>query len=176
MRLFHFKAMRRQNTSSVMATWETTMGRKETALPPKTIRYYEDIQLIRPARARNGYRDYSDQDVHRLRFLQRARSLGFTIEECRLLLSLYGGEHHASADVKAIATQKIREIDQKINELNSLKSTLVRLEELCHGNDRPESPIINDLSRRSGDQMARRNGELWWRRDDGPRHDGAGLW
>jgi DNA-binding transcriptional MerR regulator len=59
-------------------------------LPPKTIRYYEDIELIRPARTENGYRDYSKADIHRLRFLQRARSLGFTIDECRLLLSLYG--------------------------------------------------------------------------------------
>ncbi len=115
-------------------------------LPAKTIRYYEDIDLIRPARSENGYRDYSEQDVHRLRFLQRARSLGFTIEECRLLLSLYDDERRASADVKAIATARIREIDRKIAELRSLKATLENLAEHCHGDHRPECPIIDDLA------------------------------
>ena len=72
-------------------------------LPAKTIRYYEDIGLICPARAGNGYRHYSDTDVHKLAFLARARSLGFSIEECRQLLSLYVDRHRASADVKRIA-------------------------------------------------------------------------
>lgn len=124
------------------------MAAEKSNLPAKTIRYYEDIDLIRPARAENGYRDYSPQDVHRLRFLQRARSLGFTIDECRLLLSLYDDEHRASADVKAIALGKIREIDRKIEELRSLKTTLEALAEHCHGDDRPECPIIDDLSGR----------------------------
>jgi Cu(I)-responsive transcriptional regulator len=122
------------------------MAAEQANLPPKTIRYYEDIQLIRPARAENGYRDYSEQDVHRLRFLQRARSLGFTIEECRLLLSLYDDEHRASADVKAIATDKICEIDRKIKELHSLRATLQSLASHCHGDSRPDCPIIDDLS------------------------------
>ena len=122
------------------------MAAEKANLPPKTIRYYEDIALISPARAENGYRDYSEQDVHRLRFLQRARSLGFTIEECRLLLSLYDDEHRASADVKAIATDKILEIDRKIKELQSLKATLQSLASHCHGDSRPDCPIIDDLS------------------------------
>lgn len=117
-------------------------------LPPKTIRYYEDIQLITPARAKNGYRDYSEPDVHRLLFLQRARSLGFTISECRLLLSLYEDENRASADVKAIATEKIMEIDRKIGELNSLKTTLSALAEHCRGDERPDCPIIDGLAGR----------------------------
>ena len=119
-------------------------------LPAKTIRYYEDIKLIKPSRAENGYRDYSDGDVHRLRFLQRARSLGFTIEECRLLLSLYEDENRASADVKAIAAKKIRQIERKISELNSLKSTLASLVKHCHGDNHPDCPIIDDLSGKSG--------------------------
>ena len=86
-------------------------------LPPKTIRYYEEIDLLKPSRAENGYRDYSHSDIHRLKFLQRARSLGFSIDECRQLLSLYGDEHRASADVKAIAVSKIEEIDRKLDEL-----------------------------------------------------------
>jgi len=118
----------------------------QSSLSAKTIRYYEDISLVKPARAENGYRDYSTEDVHRLRFLQRARSLGFTIVECRLLLSLYEDDHRASADVKAIAEDKITEIDRKIEALNSLRLTLTALSENCHGDDKPECPIIDDLA------------------------------
>ena len=117
-------------------------------LPAKTIRYYEDIALVTPSRRDNGYREYSENDVHRLRFLQRARSLGFTIEECRTLLSLYGDKSRASADVKAIALRKIEEIDRKIAELQSLRLTLASLAQHCHGDERPDCPIIDDLSGR----------------------------
>uniref|UniRef100_UPI003BAB65F7 Cu(I)-responsive transcriptional regulator n=1 Tax=Stappia sp. TaxID=1870903 RepID=UPI003BAB65F7 len=116
-------------------------------LPAKTIRYYEDIALVRPARAANGYRDYCEEDVHRLRFVQRARGLGFTIEECRALLSLYDNEQRASADVKRVAQEKIREVDRKIAELQSMRATLSRLVECCHGDDRPDCPILDDLAR-----------------------------
>lgn len=122
------------------------LAAEQSNLPPKTIRYYEDIALIRPARSENGYRDYSETDVHRLKFLQRARSLGFTIDECRLLLSLYEDEHRASADVKAIALAKIDEIDRKLTELQSLRTTLANLAGNCHGNDKPNCPIIDDLA------------------------------
>ncbi|MCF4097686.1 Cu(I)-responsive transcriptional regulator [Maritalea mediterranea] len=115
-------------------------------LPSKTIRYYEDIGLIKPGRADNGYRDYSDEDVHRLQFLQRSRSLGFTIEECRTLLSLYDDESRASADVKEIAREKIKKVDAKIAELQSLRSTLNVLVKNCHGDQRPDCPILDDLA------------------------------
>ena len=117
-----------------------------TGLPAKTIRYYEDIGLIRPARAANGYRDYDGRDVHRLAFIQRSRSLGFTIEECRSLLSLYEDKDRASADVKALAMEKILEIDRKLKELKSLRSTLKTLADHCHGDDRPECPIIDEIA------------------------------
>ena len=119
---------------------------RQSDLPAKTIRYYEDIDLVKPSRSGNGYRDYSETDVHRLRFLQRSRSLGFTIEECRLLLSLYEDDQRASSDVKAVANQKIDQIDQKIKELKSLKKTLSALAENCHGDDKPDCPIIDDLA------------------------------
>jgi len=119
---------------------------QKSQLPAKTIRYYEEVCLIKPSRAENGYRDYSAKDVHRLRFLQRSRSLGFTIEECRLLLSLYDNDQRASADVKSLAQDKIGEIDRKIEELKSLRTTLSALAETCHGDDRPDCPIIDDLS------------------------------
>jgi len=115
-------------------------------LPTKTIRYYEDIGLIRPVRAENGYRDYSDKDIHHLRFIQRSRSLGFSVEECRLLLSLYHDDQRASADVKALATGKIEKIDEKISELKSLRETLSLLVKNCHGDDRPDCSIIDDLA------------------------------
>ncbi|CAE7564966.1 hmrR [Symbiodinium necroappetens] len=117
-----------------------------TGLPAKTIRYYEDIKLVKPDRAANGYRDYRDADIHRLAFVQRSRSLGFTIEECRLLLSLYDDKARASSDVKALATEKIKEIDRKVKELKSLRSTLKQLADHCHGDGRPDCPIINDIA------------------------------
>ncbi len=118
-----------------------------TGLPPKTIRYYEDIDLVRPARAPNGYRDYSDEDTHRLAFVQRARSLGFTIDECRQLLSLYDDKERASSDVKALALEKIAEIDRKREELLSLRSTLNSLADHCHGDSRPDCPILAEFAK-----------------------------
>ena len=122
---------------------------ERSGLPAKTIRYYEDIQLLKPARGSNGYRDYSNKDVHRLRFLQRSRSLGFSVEECRQLLSLYGDKARESGDVKAIAEAKLAEIDRKIAELQGLRKTLQHLVHHCHGDTRPDCPIIDELS--SGD-------------------------
>ena len=118
-----------------------------TGLPANTIRYYEDIGLIKPARAANGYRDYCEKDVHRLAFIQRSRSLGFSIDECRLLLSLYEDKDRASSDVKALAEEKILEIDRKLKELNSLRNTLKTLVDHCHGDDRPDCPIIDEMSK-----------------------------
>ncbi|SOE17215.1 Cu(I)-responsive transcriptional regulator [Hoeflea halophila] len=120
-----------------------------TSLPVKTIRYYEDIGLIKPVRAANGYRDYSSSDVHRLAFIQRSRSLGFSIDECRSLLSLYEDKARASSDVKALALEKIVEIDRKLKELKSLRNTLRTLADHCHGDDRPDCPIIDEIAGRS---------------------------
>ncbi len=119
---------------------------EKSGLAAKTIRYYEDIGLIRPDRRDNGYRDYSMEDVHRLRFLQRSRSLGFSVEECRQLLSLYGDRERESAEVKAIATTKLGEIERKIVELQGLHEMLSHLVATCHGDHRPECPIIDGLS------------------------------
>ena len=121
-----------------------------TNLPAKTIRFYEEIELVKPSRASNGYRDYSDEDIHRLKFLQRARSLGFSIDECRTLFSLYEDEDRASADVKAIALTKIEAVDDKIRELQSLRDTLSHLAETCNGDNRPDCPIIRDLAGEEG--------------------------
>ncbi|EFL90931.1 Cu(I)-responsive transcriptional regulator [Ahrensia sp. R2A130] len=116
-------------------------------LPPKTVRYYEEIGLVTAGRAANGYRAYDERDVHSLRFVQRARSLGFTIEECRQLLSLYRDDSRASADVKALALGKIAEVETKIAELVSMKTTLSALAKSCNGDQRQDCPIIDDLAK-----------------------------
>ncbi len=120
----------------------------KSGLPPKTIRYYEDIGLLKPGRADNGYRDYSAGDLHRLRFLQRSRGLGFSVEECRQLLSLYNDRERESADVKAIAEAKLAEIDRKLEELAGLRDMLRHLVDHCHGDHRPDCPIIDGLAGR----------------------------
>ena len=117
-----------------------------TLLPAKTIRYYEEIGLVTPERRDNGYRDYSERDLNKLRFLQRARSLGFSVEDCRQLLSLYEDGNRASADVKELASAHLDEINRKLIELNQLKATLEQLVKSCHGDDRPDCPILEELS------------------------------
>jgi len=117
-----------------------------SGLPPKTIRYYEEIGLLQPDRRGNNYRDYSESHIHNLRFLARARSLGFSIEDCRQLLSLYGDRCRASADVKAIARGHIEEIDRKIGELQEMRATLSSLVDACHGDERPDCPILEGLA------------------------------
>lgn len=119
-----------------------------SGLPAKTIRYYEDIGLIRPARAENGYRDYAEADAHKLAFLARARGLGFTIEQCRNLLSLYEDQGRASADVKRIANGHLDEIDRKVAELQSMRRTLAALIDACQGDHRPDCPILEELAGR----------------------------
>ncbi len=116
-----------------------------TGLPAKTIRYYEDIGLIKPLRDDNGYRRFRNQDVHKLNFLGRARALGFTIEDCRTLLALYEDETRASADVKRVARQHLTQIEAKIADLNAMQNTLSHLIEACAGDDRPDCPILQDL-------------------------------
>ncbi|WP_299401377.1 Cu(I)-responsive transcriptional regulator [uncultured Roseobacter sp.] len=119
---------------------------ERTGLPVKTIRYYEDIDLISPGRGANGYRQFSQADLHKLAFLGRARSLGFGIEACRSLLRLYNDQTRASADVKALALEHLAEIDQKIAELGQMRDTLSHLIAACAGNDRPDCPILADLA------------------------------
>lgn len=119
---------------------------ERSGLSAKTIRYYEEIGLVIPDRQDNGYRDYGTSDLHILQFVQRARSLGFSVEECRNLLGLYEDNNRASADVKALAIRKIADIDRKIEEMQYLRKTLANLAEACHGDDRPECPILDDLA------------------------------
>jgi len=116
-----------------------------TGLPTKTIRYYEEIGLIRPQRDTNGYRRFREQDLHKLNFLGRARALGFTIEDCRTLLALYEDESRASGDVKRIARDHLDQIEVKIADLRAMRDTLSHLVQACAGDDRPDCPILKDL-------------------------------
>ncbi|MEC8579440.1 MAG: Cu(I)-responsive transcriptional regulator [Pseudomonadota bacterium] len=116
-----------------------------SGLPAKTIRYYEDIALVTPKREANGYRVFSENDLHKLRFLARARALGFAIEDCRTLLALYEDKGRSSAEVKELSRKHLEEIDQKIAQLQSMRNTLAHLVEACAGDHRPDCPILNDL-------------------------------
>lgn len=120
---------------------------RQSGLPAKTIRYYEETGLIAPAaRAENGYRDYSDTDVHKLKFVRHARGLGFSVEVCSQLLSLYEDEGRKSADVKVIAQEHLDEVDAKIKELQEMRSTLSHLIEHCHGDNMPDCPILEGIA------------------------------
>ena len=117
----------------------------KAGLPAKTIRYYEDIGLITPARGANGYRSFSDSDVHKLAFLGRARALGFTIEDCRRLLALWEDKDRASADVRALAQDHLARIEGKIADLAAMRDTLGDLVQSCAGDDRADCPILHNL-------------------------------
>ncbi len=121
------------------------------SLPPKTIRYYEDIGLVQPLRDTNGYRVFRDSDLHKLVFIARARALGFTIEDCRALLALYEDKSRASADVKKIAQRHLAEIEAKIRDLKAMHHTLTHLAKECAGDHRPDCPILQGLSGKSPD-------------------------
>jgi MerR family copper efflux transcriptional regulator len=117
-----------------------------TGLPAKTIRYYEDIGLVAPKRSGNGYRVFDEAALARLGFVGRARSLGFSLDECWLLLGLWDDRARASSEVRDLARQHIGEIDRKLAELRDMRRTLSELVQSCHGDDRPNCPIIETLS------------------------------
>ncbi len=124
-----------------------------SGLPAKTIRFYEEIGLVEPAkRTESGYRVYSDADLHVLRFVERARRHGFSVDECRQLLALYRDDDRSSGEVKALTEKRIADIDAKITELKAMRRTLSDLAARCHGDGRPACPILDDLAEGSGDE------------------------
>jgi MerR family copper efflux transcriptional regulator len=119
----------------------------ETGVTAKSIRYYESINLIPAAeRTEAGYRQYGDRDVQILHFIKRSRGLGFSVAEVAELLSLYQDRSRASGEVKRIVEARLKEIDQKISELESIRATLRTLADRCHGDDRPDCPILDDFA------------------------------
>jgi Cu(I)-responsive transcriptional regulator len=119
---------------------------RASGVPAKTIRYYEEIGLVTPARSPNGYRAFRETDLHRLAFVGRARALGFSIADCRALVALYDDAGRSSAEVKAIATGHLAEIDRKIADLTELRETLSTLIDHCAGDQRPDCPILASLA------------------------------
>ncbi|WBO60506.1 MULTISPECIES: Cu(I)-responsive transcriptional regulator [Acidocella] len=117
-----------------------------TGVSAKMIRHYESIGLIAaPMRTENRYRHYSEAELHELGFIRRSRDLGFSFEDIRQLLSLWRDRTRSSADVKAIALRHVEELDQKAAALAAMSRTLKQLAACCHGDDRPDCPILDAL-------------------------------
>lgn len=146
------------NTSAGMAASAVTgsAGRAMTigeasgnsGVSAKLIRYYEGIGLVPTAtRTEGGYRVYTDADVQTLRFIKRARNLGFSIEQIQRLLALWHDRSRASAEVRTLALEHVTELEDKINELQEMAETLRHLAVLCHNDERPDCPILADLNR-----------------------------
>jgi Cu(I)-responsive transcriptional regulator len=120
---------------------------KASGVNAKMIRYYEQIGLLQPAARRaNAYRDYGAREVHELRFIGRARLLGFSMEEIGVLLSLWRDRDRPSRDVRAIAAKHVADLEQRIVELQEMAATLRRLVTACHGDERPDCPILEGLA------------------------------
>ena len=124
-----------------------------SGISQRMIRHYEKIGLI-PAAARrdSGYRDYDERDVHTLRFIGRARDLGFPIEEIRQLVALWHDRARSSVDVKSLALARAKELRRKARELDEMRRALEHLASQCHGDDRPDCPILGDLAGLDGGQ------------------------
>ena len=122
---------------------------KLSALTVKATRYYANIDLVKPKQdTQTGYRRYTEKDVLKLKFIGKARSFNFSIDECRELLSLYENENRPSKEVKKITLEKIYEIDQKLNGLKALRKELSHLANNCHGDDRSNCSILEALSKK----------------------------
>ena len=118
-----------------------------SGMAAKTIRFYEEAGLIEPApRTEGGYREFGDVDVRRLQFIHRARDLGFSVGEVGRLLSLWSDRERASAQVKQLALEHVARIEAKMTELHSMRDAILHLAERCHGDDRPECPILDELA------------------------------
>ena len=122
---------------------------KFSELTVKAVRYYDNIGLVKPHQnISSGYREYNDEDVLKLKFVGKARKFNFNIDECRELLSLYENKSRPSKDVKKLTLEKISQIDEKLVQLQNLKDELTYLADNCHGDDRPNCPILDALSKK----------------------------
>ncbi len=120
---------------------------KNSGVSAKTIRYYESIGLLPPAsRSANGYRVFEDSDLQTLRFIQRARGLGFSVKDVLHLLSLWRDPGRSSSEVKALARRHMEHIDTRIDDLQTMRRVLDDLAHRCHGDSHPECPILDTLA------------------------------
>lgn len=119
-----------------------------SGISAKMIRYYESMGLHKPsARSASGYRLYADHDLHALRFIRRARDLGFSLKQITELTALWRDQSRSSAEVKLMALAHIAELERKAAMLNDMANTLRNLADHCHGDDRPQCPILDELER-----------------------------
>ena len=138
-----------------METLDIGRAAKASGASAKMIRHYEAIGLLpKVARTQANYRVYTANDVHMLRFIRRARDLGFSMEEVRELLGLWRNKSRSSAAVKRIAGKHIEDLKDKIAELQSMVQTLEHLTRHCHGDERPDCPILEDLAQRSSSERS----------------------
>jgi MerR family copper efflux transcriptional regulator len=132
---------------------------KTSGVSAKMIRHYESVGLFPKAqRTDSGYRQYTDKDVHTLRFIRRARDLGFSIEEIRELLGLWQNRRRSSRQVKALAQAHVRDLEDKLRHLQAMKATLEHLVHGCAGDDRPDCPILESLAQ---DVSGPQSGPQW---------------
>lgn len=118
-----------------------------TGVSAKMIRHYESVGLIpKASRTFAGYRLYADADLHRLRFIKRSRNLGFSMKQIETLLALWSDRYRASSEVKKLAQTHAAQLGEKILEMQTMQRTLLRLSKNCHGNQRPDCPILDDLA------------------------------
>lgn len=123
------------------------LASKSSGVSAKMIRYYESIDLLSPAqRSDSGYRVYSEKDVQTLRFIKRSRDLGFSLERIKTLIGLWRDDSRRSSDVKKLARQHIQELNEDIRKLQSIRDQLEHLAGSCHGDHRPDCPILADLA------------------------------
>jgi MerR family transcriptional regulator, copper efflux regulator len=120
---------------------------RASGVSAKMIRYYESVGLLTPGKRTDaGYRLYQDGDIHVLRFIRQARRLGFAVDDIRKLLALWQDRSRASAEVKAIALEHVAELNDRIAELTDMRNTLANLAAHCHGDARPDCPILEGLA------------------------------
>lgn len=125
-----------------------------SGITAKMIRHYESIALIKPgARTDAGYRTYNENDLHTLRFIKRARKLGFALDQIRDLLSLWNDAHRASSDVKAIALAHVEDLNKRVAELTEMRDTLQHLAQTCNGDSRADCPILQGLAQADSDNQ-----------------------
>jgi len=137
---------RQRRPQSNAASYTIGLAADLSGVTPKMIRHYESLGLIpRATRTASDYRVYSTNDLHSLRFIKRARQLGFSIAEIKTLVGLWRNQRRSSAEVKRLALKHVSELDEKIAALQSMRTTLTQLVHHCHGDDRPDCPILEDL-------------------------------
>ena len=134
---------------SELGTWNIGEAARRSGVSAKMVRHYESLGLLPTVqRTESGYRQYGEAEVHTLRFIRRARDLGLSIDEIGQLLKLWQNLRRSSAEVRRIASRHIEDLSRKLAEMEAMRRTLQHLVHCCHGDERPDCPILDELSAR----------------------------